>query len=525
MPEGFQLTTFARTTNLRLAALGVCSLALLLFAQSGAELNLWQAWQTEEYSHGIVVVLLAILIALHRLQEAKPVVRPSWSGVPLLAMAGGMQCVAQLAAFDTIAEYGLIVGLVGLCLSFLGTRATRAMLPGLIYLIFAVPLPHLFQATLSQKLQLLSSSLGVLPLELLGIPVFQEGNVIDLGGFSLQVVEACNGLRYLFPLMSFGYLVALLLEARFWKRAVIFLSTIPIAVLLNASRIAVIGVTVDLWGQKMAEGFIHDFEGWSVFILCLAILLGETYLLQRIGKAGRFRYEYLSLPKRPLVGGVVNKLAPPVLAFLLTLASALVFGTNQLENIPEIHPAHPPLASFPLSLGAWEGQQSSLSPDVLNALQLSDYWLADYKTNTVAASINLYIAYYESQRIGATTHSPSNCIPGGGWQIESSEIKTLALPSGVNLKMTQLLIRRGNNAQLVNYWFQERGRDLTETTIAKWYLLVDSLLMHRTDGALVRLGTTLAPGEDKAAAEARLNSFLPLAYPPLTAFIPSAPVQ
>ena len=150
------------------------------------------------------------------------------------------------------------------------------MAPAFVYLIFAIPLPHLFQADLSQGLQLLSSTIGVWPLDVMGIPVFQEGNVIDLGGYRLQVVEACSGLRYLFPLMSFGYLVAFLLQDRMWKRILIFLSTIPISICLNSLRITIIGITVDLWGPKMAEGFIHAFEGWVIFLICLVLLMLET---------------------------------------------------------------------------------------------------------------------------------------------------------------------------------------------------------------------------------------------------------
>lgn len=104
------------------------------------------------------------------------------------------------------------------------------------------------------------------------IPVFLEGNIIDLGVYQLQVVEACSGLRYLFPLMSLGFIAAYFYQAAFWKRAIVFLMTIPITILMNSFRIGVIGVMVDNWGISMAEGFLHDFEGWIIFMACAAIL-------------------------------------------------------------------------------------------------------------------------------------------------------------------------------------------------------------------------------------------------------------
>ena len=507
----------ARTT--RLIRISLLALVCIIFAQRQAELSLWGAWQTEEYSHGILIPIIAALLAWHLLVEAKPVVKPSWWGVVWLAAAGVLQVAARLSAFDTLAEYGLIVGITGIVLGFFGRAVTRAIAPALVYLVFAVPLPHLVQSDLSQDLQLLSSSLGVAMLDAVGIPVFQQGNVIDLGGFQLQVVEACDGLRYLFPLMSFGYLLAFLFQGRWWKRIVIFLSTIPIALGLNALRIAFIGLTVDLWGPHMAEGFIHGFEGWCVFLLCIGVLMIEIWVLQHIGGRGRFRYEYFGIARGRLFGDRVGGDAPAFAALAMAALLGVLFGGGFLNLRDEVTPPHAPFASFPLSLGDWRGHAGSIDADMLQALQMSDYWIADYKQGEGGA-VNLYISYYASQRAGAMTHSPSNCIPGGGWQIENSRVESVALPSGEKLRLTRLLIRRGDEGELVYYFFDERGRDITETTAAKWYLLRDSIIMHRTDGALIRLVTPLAKGESEAAGDKRLADFLGVVWPVVGRFVP-----
>ncbi len=493
---------------------------MIFISQRQAEANLFTAWQTEEYSHGILIPFIALLLAWHRLAEIKPPLRPSWPGVGLLVFAAFLQLIARLSAFDMAAQYSIIVALAGISQAFFGRRATQVIAPALLYLIFAVPLPHLVQADLSGRLQLLSSTLGVAPLDWIGIPVFQQGNVIDLGSFQLQVVEACNGLRYLFPLMSFGYLIGFMLEDRFWKRLVIFLSTIPIAIGLNSLRITFIGLTVDLWGRDMAEGFIHIFEGWTVFAFCIALLMSETWILMRIGKRGRFRYDYLAPAHGKLFSGNATLKAPCIIAFIISALLALAFGTHIIDRRTEIIPYHPPFASFPLDVGEWRGQTENIPPDVLQILQPSDYWIANYRRADDPNFINLYMAYYASQRAGSMVHSPSNCIPGGGWQIESSHKQKIHLANGASVKVTRLLIRRADEAELVYYWFDERGRNLTETYGAKWYLLQDSIVMHRTDGALIRLMSPLASGESEAAADKRLSGFLALSYPQITAFIP-----
>jgi EpsI family protein len=143
--------------------------------------------------------------------------------------------------------------------------------------------------------------------------------------------------------------------------------------------------------------------------------------------------------------------------------------------------------------------------------------------NGESTPVNLYIAYYSTQRIGSTIHSPSNCIPGGGWQIETSRTETVQIPSREPIKLTRLLIRQGDTAELVYYWLDERGRDLTENYSSKWYLFWDSIFMHRTDGALIRVITPLAKGEAENAAEQRLNRFLAAVLPQIKSYIPGAP--
>ena len=150
-------------------------------------------------------------------------------------------------------------------------------------LFFTIPLPKFLYNNLSSQLQLISSEIGVWFIRLFDISVYLEGNVIDLGNYKLQVVEACSGLRYLFPLMTLGFIAAYFFKGAFWKRAIIFLSSIPITVLMNSLRIGMIGVTVEYWGVAAAEGLLHDFEGWVVFMACTAVLVLEMWVLAHVG--------------------------------------------------------------------------------------------------------------------------------------------------------------------------------------------------------------------------------------------------
>jgi EpsI family protein len=163
-----------------------------------------------------------------------------------------------------------------------------------------------------------------------------------------------------------------------------------------------------------------------------------------------------------------------------------------------------------------------LEDRILNALKLDDYLNIDYRRNGSNDRVNLYVAYYGSQRKGASAHSPRTCIPGGGWKIDRIRQVNLDVvgPNGQPLAVNRLVISKGARRELVYYWFQQRGRIVTNEFLVKWYILIDSMLRHRTDGALVRLVTSLGAGEPESAADQRLASFAALAYPELATMIP-----
>ena len=159
-----------------------------------------------------------------------------------VAGALGAFVLGELSSIYQIIQYGFLFSLFGIIIAMVGLQGLRLVWVPFVYLLFMVPLPTFIYQGLSSALQLISSEIGVSVIRLFGISVFLEGNVIDLGIYQLQVSEACNGLRYLFPLTSFGFLCAVIFQAPWWQRAIVFVSSIPITILMNSFRIGVIGV-------------------------------------------------------------------------------------------------------------------------------------------------------------------------------------------------------------------------------------------------------------------------------------------
>jgi len=204
----------------------------------------------------------------------------------------------------------------------------------------------------------------------------------------------------------------------------------------------------------------------------------------------------------------------------LTLATSLsVAGLSDRE---EILPILPSLNTFPLKIADWRGDEHAMEKVYLDQLKLSDYLMANYRRPDDIAGVELYIAYYASQRKGASVHSPKACLPGGGWEIVDSEVTAIAGvgPDGETLNVNRTLIKLGDSRQLVYYWFQQRDRIVTNEYLVKWFIFWDSLTRNRTDGSLVRLVTVVPEAADVGKADERMQAFLRDIDPTMAYFLP-----
>ena len=469
-------------------------------------------WSRDEYSHGYLFPIVSGYFIWQKKNELSGIrFSGSWIGAAIFCFGIFGFLAGELSTLYTVIQYSFLISLGGLLLSIMGWSAFRVILIPFCILFFMVPLPNFLYNNLSSFLQLISSELGVEVIRLFGISVFLEGNVIDLGQFKLQVVEACSGLRYLFPLMSLGFIAAYLYKDAFWKKAVVFLSTIPITVFMNSFRIGVIGVMVEFWGQEMAEGFLHDFEGWFVFMACTAVLVAEMWILSKIGRNSIPFSEVFAIDPPAAISNSIQvkeqSLAKAFyLSFVLLVAVAVI--SQVLPERSEIIPDRVAFKGFPSEVGEWKGKRGTLENIYLEVLKLSDYILADYvgKDNL---PVNLYVAYYNTQRKGVSAHSPKSCLPGGGWRIKELDqvpVKGVTV-AGKTLVVNRVVIQLGDVKQLVYYWFQQRGRIITNEYLVKWYLFWDALTKQRTDGALVRLTLLVPAGQDISESDKLLQSF------------------
>ena len=300
-PRSPDLDSFTRDQSLL-----VVGLVALLFAFLPGIEELVQTWNSvEEYSYGWLIPPIVVFLVWQKTDLLRQLeLRGSKWGWLILCVAVLLCVAGRLSLVRLLLQYGFIIGIFGLTLAATGRAGMGLLFWPLAMLVLMVPLPHFVLHSTSEQLQLVSSGLGVSIIRLFQISVYLEGNIIDLGSYKLQVVDACSGLRYLFPLIAMACLAAYFYKAAIWKRVFIIASALPLTVVINSLRIGLIGFTVEHWGSSMAEGVLHDFEGWVMFMVCLFLVFAEMVILTKIGpRQASIRQVfgfYLPAPRPPL---------------------------------------------------------------------------------------------------------------------------------------------------------------------------------------------------------------------------------
>ena len=247
-----------------------------------------QWWSDPDYSHGFFVPLFSGYIFWRQRERwMKTEIKPSNFGLLVMLGSIGLLLVGSLGAELFTARFSLLLLLAGMILFLAGWRFLRAVSFPLCFLIFMIPLPQIVYNQITFPLQLLASRFATFWLDLVHVPVLRDGNVLVLSNYSLEVVEACSGIRSLMTLISLAVIYGYLLEPRLWVRILLVVLMVPSAIVSNAIRIMGAGMMAHRFGPAAAEGFLHEFSGWVIFLVALLLLFGFHWILRHIGRLPR----------------------------------------------------------------------------------------------------------------------------------------------------------------------------------------------------------------------------------------------
>jgi len=268
----------ARRVSFAWRAALVCGLLILIYFQVVAKLvSDW--WNIPDFSHGFLVPIFAGYLVWVRREELRKTRRdPSWGGVVLVAFALFTLMVGIYGAELFLSRFSIVLLLAGLALAFGGPQVLRELRFPILVLLLAIPIPAIIFTQITLPLQSLASELASALLPIFGVPVLREGNIIQLPSMTLEVAEACSGIRSLMSLLTVAVFYGYFFETVPWRRVLLALSSIPIAIAANALRILGTGLCVHYWNPDKAVGFFHEFSGWVMFLVSLMCL----FLLHRL---------------------------------------------------------------------------------------------------------------------------------------------------------------------------------------------------------------------------------------------------
>lgn len=488
---------------------GIALLTVLIWFYWPVLVRLGKDLGNEDNSYALLLPLVSVYVAYLKWPKLSgEQLRPSGFGLIFLAMSLGLYAIGELAAELYTTRFSFVAAIASLVFLAGGWRLLRLLAFPLLLLLMMLPLPQLITYKLTLPLQLSSSRLATLFLQTMGVAVFRQGNIIDLGVRQLQVVAVCSGLRYILALFAMGIIYCYFYERRLWKALILMVALIPAAIIGNALRIAAIGVI-----PVFETGFWHEFSGWLMFLFCLGFIFMLSHGLNLIWPA----IPTSTRGDKPFQNPAPESSRRNLLLLFFLAGIGIIFMANPLVtriDKPDRIPLRQSFDQFPMELGAWSGHQTPVDPVELEETGSSAHLSAEF-TNPGHGPVSLWIAYYETQKkAGGFVHSPKGCLTAAGWQTKES--KVVAIPGG--LRVNYILVDQMGTTLVVYYWFLQRGRWLTSEYLNKFYMAYDGIVRHRTDGALIRLVTPA--GRDVEAARNRLDRFTILLTPELHQFIP-----
>jgi exosortase len=246
---------------------------------------LWQTWMTDsENSHGLLVPLITAWLIWSRRSELEKPEAPSYAGLALL-VAGLLLYLGGTVGFvQLMASVGVVTSLAGLAWFNLGTRPFRRVAFAFGFLLFAIPVPISVTSLIAFPLQIFATKVSAAVVGMLSIPVYREGNMLYFTNTQLEVAEACSGIRSMMAFLMLGTLFAYLTRGTILRRLLLVALAIPLSVVMNIVRVSGTGILASIYGDSVAQGFLHEFSGLAVFAVGFALMAGLHVLLDRGGK-------------------------------------------------------------------------------------------------------------------------------------------------------------------------------------------------------------------------------------------------
>jgi len=488
------------------AVLGLLVAALYALVLAGMA-RTW--WTDKNASHGFLVPAIAGFLAWPKRGRVRAVARTWTWGLAVLVFGLLLYPAGLVAGIEFLPEVSFVVTLGGLMLYLLGPAASRQLAFPYAFLWFMVPWPDTLVEFVSFPMQLFSAKYAAMLAGLAGMAVRRDGVDIHLRSYTFSVGVPCSGMRSLVALLALSALVAYLSTGPLWKRRVLFVAGLPLAMLANVGRIVCILAIASIWSAKAAEGFFHGFSGIVVFLFATLGLLATGRALglryQPRELAGTAEAAPLASPElagaRPSAGRAASCLGwrPCALPLALVLLTLGLVAAYQVTGRSEVR-LRADLSRVPLRAGEWQGQDLGPLDRVSAEMLRPDAFMDRAYVRADGYPVDVTVVFGHAKE---TFHSPGFCLLGGGWNVTHKGRRSLnSARGGQRLVMNEFALQRQDERRVVLYWYASHREATPSWVIFQWRLLRNRLLGRPTGGALVRVTAPVQESQQVASQAA-----------------------
>src|SRR3989338_1310408 len=268
--------------NMTVHGMAVLTICCLVAAYYPTLIWMWDRWFIRDsyYSHGILIPFVSLFLIWQLMDELKEIeCKGSGWGIVLIVIGFAIHVFSALFRIYFSSGFSMLIVLFGIVLYFYGGKILNKIFFPLAFLVFMIPLPLVLIEGISFKLKMLAAHIATLLLNKMRIPAIREGSVIKMRNAFVVVDDVCSGLRSLISLMALGSIFAFWMKSSVTKKVLLFLTTIPIAIITNVCRIIFLASVSEIWGPEYATGFVHDLSGFLVFALAFILLFASSKLI------------------------------------------------------------------------------------------------------------------------------------------------------------------------------------------------------------------------------------------------------
>ncbi len=479
-------------------------------------------FENEDYSYGVIIPFAAAYFLWEKRNSLAGIpIRSSWKTLPLLIGLVLISIYGILGSSGNISRPAIPFLIILFVVFCFGVDLARHLTLPLGFLIFMVPLPNFLDRTLGVFLKSVSSQLGGGFIRLLGIPVHVSGNVIDLGVTQLQVVDACSGIRFLFPLVALGILYAHFFVRNKWKKWACVLATIPIAILTNGLRVGITGILTNIYGVKAAEGFFHALSGWAIFMVSLVLLFLFDKALDII-PSGRDNANKRSGTKPIDYDSGESGHANIDKAYFVSVALLVVVAMLSISTkvLPAVK-VQGGIASFPSDFSGWQGRSEMVDPEIIRQSGAEEAYNGVFRNDT-GEEVALYLGYRGSAFLENENffHSPTVCLPSQGLEVSKTTTRQIdGIPHFGKMTVTEMVVNSAGSSQLVYFWFQTKDKATYNKDINRFHLALHAIGRNNTHDIFARQMTAIRNNEKMEDAEKRMDRFAREMMQTLLAFL------